>query len=115
MSAGESTLVLRLAGPLQAWGGPSQGNRRETANAPSKSGVVGLLAAACGTRRSGPIDDLLGLKLGVRIDRPGTVLRDFHTVSDYRGEPLLSAAVNAKGHQKPTTGKDRSRFTRVTQ
>ena len=115
MSTQQATLVLRLAGPLQSWGRTSQANRRETANAPSKSGVVGLLAAARGTRRHEPIDDLLGLQLGVRIDRPGTVLRDFHTVSDYRGQPLLSAAVNAKGQQKPSTGKDRSNLVRVTQ
>jgi CRISPR system Cascade subunit CasD len=108
-------MVLRLAGPLQAWGRHSEGNRRETANAPGKSGVVGLLGAARGDRRRDPLDDLLALELGVRIDRPGTVLRDYHTVSDYRGRPLLSAAVDAKGKQRPATGKPGSNLTRVSQ
>jgi CRISPR system Cascade subunit CasD len=59
-----------------------------------------LLAAAQGRRRSDPIEDLVGLTLGVRVDQAGSVLRDYHTVSDYRGRPLLSAAVNGKGQQK---------------
>jgi len=104
------TLVLRLAGPLQSWGGHSQFNRRETAGEPSKSGIVGLLAAAQGRRRQDPIEDLLHLQLGVRTDQPGSLLRDYHTVSDYRGRPLLSAMVGGKGTQKPT-----SKHTHVTE
>jgi len=101
MTAPQS-LVLRLAGPLQSWGSRGQLNRRDTDVEPTKSGVLGLLAAALGRRRADPIEDLLELCLGVRTDQPGSLLRDYHTVSDYRGRPLLSAAVNAKGLQKPT-------------
>jgi CRISPR system Cascade subunit CasD len=36
----------------------------------------------------------------VRVDQPGTLLRDYHTVSDYREVPLPSAKVNAKGQQQ---------------
>jgi CRISPR system Cascade subunit CasD len=97
------SLVLRLAGPLQSWGSQSQFNRRDTATEPTKSGVLGLLAAAKGLRRQDPIEPLLHLSFGVRTDHPGTLLRDYHTVSDHRGRPLLSAAVNAKGVQKPTS------------
>ncbi|MDR1394050.1 MAG: type I-E CRISPR-associated protein Cas5/CasD [Bifidobacteriaceae bacterium] len=97
-----AALVLRLAGPLQAWGRYSELNRREVASAPTKSGIIGLLAAARGTRRGEPIEDLLCLNLAVRIDSPGSVMRDYHTVSDYRGEPLPSSAVNAKGRQRRT-------------
>lgn len=98
-----ASLVLRLAGPLQSWSSRSQFNRRDTAAEPTKSGIIGLLAAAHGRRRVDPIDDLLALRLGVRTDEPGTLLRDYHTVSDYRGRPLLSAAVTARGAQKPTS------------
>jgi CRISPR system Cascade subunit CasD len=112
MGSQRRTLVLRLAGPLQAWGRPSEANRRETATAPSKSGVIGLLAAARGSRRGEPIQDLLGLELGVRVDRAGTVLRDYHTVSDYRGVQLLSSAVDRRGRQRPTSPK---KPTAVTQ
>ncbi|MEU9338064.1 type I-E CRISPR-associated protein Cas5/CasD [Streptomyces sp. NPDC048290] len=96
-------LLLRLAGPLQSWGSRSSFNRRETGSEPTKSGVIGLLAAASGRAREDPLDELLPLRLGIRVDQPGTLLRDYHTVSDYRGRPLPQAGVNAKGIQKPTS------------
>jgi len=105
-------LVLRLAGPLQSWGTHSRFNRRETSIEPTKSGIIGLLAAAQGRRRQEPIEDLLGLRLGVRVDQPGSLLRDYHTVSDHRGLPLRSASVNGKGRQKPTAP---AKFTHVTE
>jgi CRISPR system Cascade subunit CasD len=108
----DASLVLRLAGPLQSWGGASQFNRRETLPEPTKSGLVGLLAAAQGRRRTDPIEDLLRLRLGVRTDRPGLLLRDYHTVSDYRGRPLLSASSSGRGTQKPTSP---AKHTHVTQ
>lgn len=106
------SLVMRLAGPLQSWGIRSQFNRRETAGAPTKSGIVGLLAAAQGRARQDPIDDLCGLTIGVRTDEAGTLLRDYHTVSDYRGVPLPSATVTGKGVQKRTGP---AKFTHVTE
>jgi CRISPR system Cascade subunit CasD len=105
------SLVIRLAGPLQSWGGHSRFNRRDTTTEPTKSGIVGLLAAAHGLRRQDPIEDLVALTLGVRTDQPGTMLRDYHTVSDRRGRPLLSAAVGSKGSQKPTSP---AKYTHVT-
>ncbi|ABD09415.1 type I-E CRISPR-associated protein Cas5/CasD [Frankia sp. CcI156] len=105
-------LVLRLAGPLQSWGSRSMFNRRDTLTEPTKSGIIGLLAAAQGRRRTDPIEDLLSLTLGIRTDQPGTLLRDYHTVSDYRGRPLPSAAVSAKGLQKPTSP---AKHTHVTE
>jgi len=105
------SLVLRLAGPLQSWGRQSQFSRRDTASEPTKSGIVGLLAAAQGRRRSDPIEDLVALRLGVRVDRPGELLRDFHTVSDYRGRPLLSVGVGRDRRQVPTAPK---KLTAVT-
>ncbi|MFD6288009.1 type I-E CRISPR-associated protein Cas5/CasD [Streptomyces sp. NPDC060205] len=111
-SARTSVLLLRLAGPLQSWGDRSTFNRRETRPEPTKSGVVGLLAAAAGRSRHAAVDDLAGLALGIRIDQPGSLLRDYHTVSDHRGRPLLSAAVSAKGLQKPTSP---AKHTHITQ
>lgn len=74
-----STLALRLAGPMQAWGGSSRFGRRDTGAAPTKSGVLGLLAAAQGRRRTDSLEDLLRLRFGVRLDQPGRVMTDFHT------------------------------------
>ena len=96
-------LALRLAGPLKAWSSTSRFNRRETDLWPTKSGVLGLLAAAQGLRRGDIIEKLLNLNLGVRVDQPGTLLRDYHTVSSLTGEPLLSSTATAKGAQKVTS------------
>lgn len=74
-----SVLVLRLAGPLQSWGVNSRFVRRMTESAPTKSGIIGLLAAAQGRRREDPVEDLVGLRLAVRTEQPGSLLRDFHT------------------------------------
>lgn len=112
MTDGQAVLLLRLAGPLQSWGSASQFNRRETRPEPTKSGVLGLLAAAQGRHRQDSITDLLQLRFGVRVDQPGTQLRDYHTVSDYRGTPLPSAMVSAKGLQKPTSP---AKHTHITQ
>lgn len=74
-----SVLVLRLAGPLQAWGASARFARRTTENTPTKSGVVGLLAAALGRPRTADPSDLAGLRFGVRVDQPGVRLRDYQT------------------------------------
>ncbi|MGN0778845.1 MAG: type I-E CRISPR-associated protein Cas5/CasD [Aristaeellaceae bacterium] len=73
-----STLLLRLAGPMQAWGAQAQFEIRKTNREPTKSGVIGLLAAALGLRRDAPLTELAQLRFGVRVDREGVLLRDFH-------------------------------------
>lgn len=74
-----TVLLLRLAGPLQSWGSAARFARRSTENAPTKSGVLGLLAAAEGRPRDADLADLVALRFGVRIDQAGSRLRDFHT------------------------------------
>lgn len=75
------TLLLRLAGPMQSWGTRSRFSyERDTEREPSKSGVIGLLAAAQGRPRDAPVADLAALTMGVRIDRPGSLKVDYHTV-----------------------------------
>ncbi|KUN58406.1 type I-E CRISPR-associated protein Cas5/CasD [Streptomyces griseorubiginosus] len=76
-----SVLALRLAGPLQSWGASSRFTRRTTESAPTKSAVIGLLAAAQGIDRDDQarLAPLAALRFGVRIDQPGTRIRDFHT------------------------------------
>ncbi|MFF1378717.1 type I-E CRISPR-associated protein Cas5/CasD [Streptomyces sp. NPDC058308] len=76
-----SVLVLRLAGPLQAWGASARFVRRTTESAPTKSGVIGMLAAAQGLDRSddASLSRLASLRFGIRADQPGTRVRDFQT------------------------------------
>lgn len=78
-----ATLLLRLAAPLQAWGADSKFETRKTAREPTKSGVIGLLAAALGLRRdeTEPLTRLAQLRFGVRVEREGQLLVDFHTAN----------------------------------
>ncbi len=78
-----TVLLLRLAGPLQAWGDSSRFARRDTGWYPTKSGVLGLLAAAEGRRRTDEIEDLANLRFGIRVDQPGQLERDFQTAINW--------------------------------
>lgn len=76
-----ATLLLRLAAPLQAWGADSKFETRKTGREPTKSGVIGLLAAALGLRwdEREALLRLTGLRFGVRVEREGQLLVDYHT------------------------------------
>lgn len=75
-----STLLLRLAAPLQSWGNEAKFDRRGTERVPTKSGVIGMIAAALGRARNESVEDLSKLRFGVRVDKDGTLIQDFHTV-----------------------------------
>jgi len=86
----EPILLLRLEGALQSWGLRSRWSRRDTNLEPTKSAIIGLLGCAAGIirpdwRSNVEPDRSLEqwdnfLKFGVRIDRPGTIETDYHTV-----------------------------------
>ena len=78
-----ATLLLRLAAPLQSWGADSKFETRKTNREPTKSGIIGLLAAALGLRRddAAGLARLNGLHFAVRADREGSLLVDFHTAN----------------------------------
>lgn len=82
-----TVLLLKFKGPLQSWGHESRYQERRTHHAPTKSAVVGMLAAAQGRRRTDPVEDLAALQFGVRVDQPGTVRRDYQTAIDWRSGP----------------------------
>ena len=74
--------VASAGSALQAWGADSKFETRKTNREPTKSGVIGLLAAALGLRRdeSEGLARLTGLRFGVRVEREGQLLVDYHTV-----------------------------------
>lgn len=71
------TLLLRLNGPLQSWGSGSLYDNRDSDYYPTKSGVIGLVAAALGLKRGESLEELNSLRFGVRIDHQGDYVRDF--------------------------------------
>lgn len=76
------TLLLRLVGPMQSWGFRSRFDNRDTALEPTRSGVIGLFSAALGIGRdeAAQLRQFDHLKMGVRVDAPGHVMVDYHTV-----------------------------------
>ncbi len=74
-------LVIQLFGPLASWGDIAVGEQRPSLPHPTKSAVLGLVAAALGYRRGndGQHQQLHDrLQLAVRIDAFGGLLTDFH-------------------------------------
>jgi CRISPR system Cascade subunit CasD len=82
MSTVHGFVVMRLYGPLAAWGDIAVGEQRPTTPHPSKSAVLGLVAAALGIRRDDDAHHALlasGYRFAVRVDALGVPLRDYHT------------------------------------
>jgi CRISPR system Cascade subunit CasD len=78
---------------MQSWGTTSRFDERDTQLEPSKSGVLGLVCAALGRDRKEPVADLAALRMGVRVDREGTPMRDYQTAT---GVFLASGKADAK-------------------
>lgn len=96
------TLLLRLAGPMQSWGTTSRFDQRDTGKEPSKSGVIGLLAAALGIDRENwdDLEPLTRLTMAVRHDRPGVLKRDYQTAQN------IISADRSKVHETAVTTRD---------
>jgi CRISPR system Cascade subunit CasD len=96
------TLLLRLVGPMQSWGTTSRFDQRDTGKEPSKSGVIGLVAAALGIDRENwtDLEPLTHLSMGVRHDRPGVPRRDYQTAQ------RIISADHSKIHETAVTTRD---------
>ena len=93
-------LILRLEGPMQAWGTHTFEDFRPSNLYPTRSALLGLLGACLGIERgdlAGQASLAAGVEITVRVDahlaRPGQdkpvdkrgiKLPDFHTVKDAR-------------------------------
>lgn len=76
-------LLFRLYGPMASWGDIAVGEFRPSFSHPSKSAVLGLIAAALGIRRDEEAKHQ-GLSsnygFGVRVESQGVPIRDYHTI-----------------------------------
>ncbi|MFN0040842.1 MAG: type I-E CRISPR-associated protein Cas5/CasD [Burkholderiales bacterium] len=93
-------LILRLDGPMQAWGTHTFEDFRPSNLYPTRSGLLGLLGACLGVERgdlAGQTNLAASVEITVRVDsqlarpgkerpvaKPGIKLPDFHTVMDAR-------------------------------
>lgn len=105
--ASSHVLALRFEGPLQSWGDSARWSIRDTRPEPTMSGVLGLLAAAAGWRLDDEGDRRVGelagrVRLGVRADREGAPLRDYHTIGGTRSgnETPWTGLLTAEGKAK---------------
>jgi len=75
-------LLFRLYGPLASWGEVAVGEERPSALHPTRSALLGLVAAALGLRHDASTEHgELGrtLRFTVRVASAGVPLRDYHT------------------------------------
>jgi len=95
-------LAIKLHGVMQAWGGHTYEDLRHSELIPTRSAVLGMLAACLGIERS----DVTGLeslsasvRMAVRLDRQPQRMMDFHTVLDARkvdGKPNPNPVVSRR-------------------
>ena len=84
-------LLFQLYGPMASWGDVAVGEMRPTFDHPSKSAVLGLVAAALGLKRSDTEEQRAlaeGYRFAVRLEAPGVMLRDFHTAEVPSGKNM---------------------------
>ena len=75
-------LLFQLYGPMASWGAVAMGEVRPTFDRPSKSAILGMMAAALGIRQSEEEKHRAlarSHRFAVRLDVPGRLLRDYHT------------------------------------
>ena len=79
-------LALYLRAPLQSWGASSKFGDRGTFDAPTRSGLLGLIAAACGIDKNDEARDREWLARTSRLSlevvgfKRGDRMTDYHTV-----------------------------------
>ena len=93
-------LVLRLEGLLQSWGEHSKWDRRDSADLPTRSGIIGLLGCALGLPRNDPemIELNRAVAIGVRADRSGSRTVDYQTVTAENGLMTASGKKRSLGN-----------------
>jgi CRISPR system Cascade subunit CasD len=101
-------LIFQLYGPMAAWGEIAVGEIRATADHPTRSAVLGLVAAALGITREQEDEHqklAAGYGFAVRLDAPGEALRDYHTaqVSTGKGGRGLATRADELVYDKKTT------------
>ena len=82
------TILLKFGGPMQSWGTSSHIETRNTDYYPSKSAVIGVIAASFGYSRDEDekIRKLNELDFAVRVDQVGLLKKDYHIASKYKND-----------------------------
>lgn len=90
------TLVLKFSGPMQSWSVDSKFSTRSAGRWPSRSAIIGMLSAALGLERGENLDRFKTLRIVIRIDSPGEILPDYHSIRKWdRSEGVSEPIGNA--------------------
>ena len=93
------TILLKFAGPLQSWGTNSRFEVRSTDRYPSRSAVVGVLAASFGYSRDDErIREFDKLDYAVRVDQPGELLNDYHVARRFKPNGAIDQVYVTERH-----------------
>lgn len=97
-----TSLYVRFAGPAQSWAGPrATGNHVNTGALPTRSGVIGLCAAALGALQGEWPEWLQDLGIEVRVDNAGRVEKDFQTINPRpEAQPFVERIWTASGNPR---------------
>lgn len=81
-------LIFKLHAPLASWGDIAVGEMRPSADRPTRSCVLGLVAACLGIRRESEseLQALDHLRVAIRVDEPGLPMYDYHTIQVPKSE-----------------------------
>ena len=104
-------LALYLIAPLQSWGAASKFGERGTLDAPTRSGLLGMLAAACGVDKNDTARErdwlvrAAGLVLSIYAFRRGNRLTDYQTVGSHydTDDPWQRRMIPTAADGKPRT------------
>ncbi|MCK5197474.1 MAG: type I-E CRISPR-associated protein Cas5/CasD [Spirochaetales bacterium] len=82
-------LLFQIYAPLVSWGEIAVGGERQSSRHPSKSAIIGLVAASLGIKREeedrqNALTESLGV--AVQLHSGGSILKDFHTAQVPRKE-----------------------------
>lgn len=95
-------LVFQLYGAFASWGGIAVGEERPSGLWPTRSALLGIMAAAVGVRRvdeKRQRDIADGYGVAVRVDRPGDLLRDYHTAQVPSAATLRRLTMRTRGDE----------------
>ncbi|CAG4902542.1 type I-E CRISPR-associated protein Cas5/CasD [Acidithrix sp. C25] len=79
-----STIVARLAGPLQSYGEQTRFSARGTLPFPTYGALIGLARASLGLGRQVEVEAsqwLRNLSMAIRVDKAGTLMVDYQTIN----------------------------------
>ncbi len=108
-------LVFRLYGALSSWGDVAVGEVRPSADRPTRSAILGLVAAALGIRRDEEDRHVVlgsSLGIGVLVTSVGKPLVDYHTVQVPRSGSSKRPRRYAT-RQEELTGRHRSELRTI--